>query len=928
MRPSRWQLRLLGPLEVVFEDSTIDVGGPRQRALLAFLALNANRVVPRERIIDALWGERPPRTAKNSLQVAVHELRRALPAESVQTHGGGYRLQLDVEEFDLDRFTRLMERARTEDPSRAGATHREAQDQQPGVPLADVPDAPFVPVERERIDELRLLAVERRVDADLAMHRHHELVSELESLAAQNPYRERFRAQLMLALYRSGRQADALEAFRGARSILVEELGLEPSPELQELHAAVLRHDSELGLGDVSPPATNVPAPARPLVGRELELAAITALLRSPDTRLVTLTGTGGTGKTRLALEVAHQLLDDFDRRVLLVDLAPLRDSALVGPTTGRVLGIRDVEDESLVPRIASAIGDNSALLVFDNFEHVLDAAPFVSELLARTPRVRALATSREPLRIGAEWEYRVSPLELPAADAPLAASSRSDAVALFVARAQTAQREFSLTAENAAAVVGICRALDGLPLALELAAPRVRVLSPAALLTRLENRLGVLEGGERDLPDRQRTLRAAIDWSYELLESPERALLARLSVFAGGWTVDAAEGVCDADLASLASLLEKSLVQSTPTSAGEPRFSMLETIREYALGRLSDTEEIGPVRDRHAAYFATLAEGLEPALHTAPALDEAEREHDNVRAALTHALSRRDATLALRLCSFARLWYVRGYLIEGREWIERSLSLEDAAPAERARVLYWSATLRWTSGEHELAIEQARESLRLGRAVGDERTQVHALTALGLAHLGAGDLLESRRFHAESLELAREHGHERSIANSLSNIADIESTLGNHDVAETLARESLEINRRIGDDAGMGVALLLLAVSMLERGGDEDAVPMIVESVRCFRNVDFKDFLASGLVALARAEDSSDPFGAAVLLGAARTIRASLGHSQFPWEQAWFDTTLERVRVELGDELTEEALSKGSSFPDHTIDGKLTPSG
>ena len=390
--------------------------------------------------------------------------------------------------------------------------------------------------------------------------------------------------------------------------------------------------------------------------------------------------------------------------------------------------------------------------------------------------------------------------------------------MALFVARAQTAQREFSLTAENAAAVVGICRALDGLPLALELAAPRVRVLSPAALLTRLENRLGVLEGGERDLPDRQRTLRAAIDWSYELLESPERTLLARLSVFAGGWTIEAAEGVCDADLASLASLLEKSLVRSTPGSAGEPRFSMLETIREYALGRLSDAGEIESVRDRHAAYFATLAEGLEPALHTAPALDEAEREHDNVRAALTHALSRGDATLALRLCSFARLWYVRGYLIEGREWIERSLSLEDGALEERARVLYWSATLRWTSGEHELAIEQARESLRLGRAVDDERTQVHALTALGLAHLGAGDMLESRRYHVESLELARKLGHERSIANSLSNIADIEATLGNHDEAETLARESLEINRRIGDDAGTGVALLLLAASTLER--------------------------------------------------------------------------------------------------------------
>ena len=915
---------MLGPLEVVSEDSVIDLGGPRQRTLLAFLALNANRVVPRERIIDALWGERPPRTAKNALQVAVHGLRRALPADRVQTHGPGYRLQLDADELDLDRFARLVERARTEDPSRAAATLREALDLHRGIPLADMPNAPFVPIERERIDELRLLAVERRIDADLALHRHHELVPELESLAAQNPYRERFRAQLMLALYGSGRQADALEAFRAARTVLVEELGLEPSHELQELHAAVLRHDRELVPGDLSVPTTNLPAPARALIGRELEVAAITALLRLPDTRLVTLTGTGGTGKTRLALEVAHELLEDFDRRVLLVDLAPLRDPALVGVTTGRVLAVRDVEDESLVPRIESAIGDNDTLLVLDNFEHVLDAAPFVSELLARIPRIRVLATSREPLRIGPEQEYRVSPLELPPADATLAASSRSDAVALFVARAQTVQREFSLTPENVAAVVGICRALDGLPLALELAAARLRILSPAALLTRLENRLGVLEGGERDLPDRQRTLRAAIDWSYELLESSERTLLARLSVFAGGWTVEAAEGVCDADLASLVSLLEKSLVRSTPGSAGAPRFAMLETIREYALGRMSDAGEIESLRDRHAAYFATLAEGLEPTLHLAPALDEAEREHDNVRAALEHALSRADTTLALRLCSFARLWYVRGYLIESRGWIEGSLSLEGGAPEARARVLYWSATLRWTSGEHELAIEQARESLQLGRAVADERTQVHALTALGLAHLGAGDLLESRRAHAESLELARALGHERSIANSLSNIADIEATLGNHDEAETLARESLEINRRIGDEAGAGVALLLLAVSTLERGSEEAAVPMIVESVRCFRSVDFKDYLASALVALARAEAPSHPPSAALLLGAARTIRAELGRSQFPWEQAWFETTLERVRAELGDERTEGAVSEGSAFPERTIDDAL----
>ena len=924
----RLEFRILGPLEVRSADGVVDVGAPRQRSLLAFLALNANRVVPRDRIVDALWGERAPQTARNALQVAVHGLRQALGRDRVQTQGAGYMLVLEPDELDFDRFTHLLERAEGEGATAAASTLREALALHRGASLADLPDAPFVGAERERIEELRLVALERRIAADVELGRHAELVPELEALADEHPYRERVRTQLMLALYRSGRQADALEAYRQARAALVDALGVEPSRELQELHAAILRQDEALDplvRRDTSP-ATTLPVAPKPLVGRQLELASVTALLRTPGVRLVTLTGPGGTGKTRLALEAGRHLLGDLPGAVHFVDLAPIRDSSLVGPTVARELGVRDAEEERLVERIGAAVGDREILLVLDNLEHVLEAASLIAELLARVPALQVLATSREPLRIGAEHEYRVPPLGLPprSGSVPIEVAGKAESVELFVARARAARPDFELTNENVASIVDICHDLDGLPLALELAAARMKLLSPAALRDRLDRRLDVLGDGRRDLPDRQRTLRATIDWSYGLLDAPEQELLARLSVFVGGWTLEAAEDVCGADLSSLGSLVEKSLVRSLPDAAGEPRFSMLETVREYALERLLESKDAKLTRTRHAEHFAAVAERLEPELHTARALDEAEREHDNVRAALDYALANGQAALALRLCALARLWYVRGYVNEGRAWIERSLSLEGGTPARLTKVLYWSATLRWTGGDHELAIEHAHESLRLAQAVGDELAQFYGLTALGLAHLGAGDLLTSRRFQAESLALARELGRERNIALSLSNIADIEAGLGNHEQAELLAHESLEISRRVGDVEVMGVALLILAASALERGRAEDAVPMIVESIRCFRSVDFKDFLASSLVALARAEAPGNPTRAARVLGASRTIRAPLGPSQFPWEPDWYDTTLERVRAAVGSERADEALSQGASAAEETIDEEL----
>jgi predicted ATPase/DNA-binding SARP family transcriptional activator len=927
VRPTRRQVRVLGPLEVTAEGSAIDLGAPRQRALLALLALNANRVLPRERIIDDLWGEQAPRTARNALQVAVHGLRRALGSDTVSTQGDGYRLALGEGELDLEHFTRLVSRAEAEDPEHAAATLREALDLHRGIALADVPNAPFVAAERERIEELRVLALERRIDADLARGATAELVSELEALAVAYPFHESFRRQLMLALYRSGRQADALEAYRRTRSELVDELGVEPSRALQELEAAMLRQDPSL---DVRPRAerargTRLPTPARPLIGRELEVAAVTALIRTPDVRHVTLTGPGGTGKTRLALEAARELEPDFAGSLYLVDLSPLRDPALVESTVAHAVGVNADADVDLAERIAATIAGDETLLVIDNFEHLLDAAPFVARLLAQVPQLRVLATSREPLRIAAEHEYRVPALGLPppGAKAPEDVSQAS-AVALFVARARAARADFELSAENAEAVVDICHALDGLPLALELAAARVRLLSTPELRDRLENRLELLGDGPRDLPDRQRTLRSTIDWSYELLDEREQRLLASLAVFAGGWTLGAAESVCDAEISTLGSLVEKSLVRSRPDAAGGTRFSMLETVREYALARLTASGELDDVRDRHASYYADLAVRLQPILERQPAVEEAAREHDNIRVALAHTVERGDGETALRLCGIARFWYARGYLGEGSAWIERTLALEAGPAAQRARVLYVGSTIAWSSGDHERAIAYANESLRLARDVGDEIAEVGALTALGLAHQGEGDLLASREYHRECLARARALERDRWVAVALHNIADLEVMLGNYERAEQLGYEGLEINRRIGDVEGTGVTLLVLASSLLERGKDDEAAPMIVESIGCFRLVEFREFLASSLVALARARAATDAEPAARLLGAARTLRMPLGPSQFLWEQAWFDSTLARVRAEIGDTRADSALADGASRPDGVIDEVL----
>src|SRR5581483_10777543 len=498
MRGVSAQFGLLGPLVVSVDGEPVPLGGRRQRALLGALLLQPNRIVSLDHLIDAVWGEAAPDTARNTVQVYVSQLRKLLPDGALETAPPGYRLAVAAETIDAFELERRADEGRAAlaagDAARAAETLRAALDLWRGSPLPDL-DGVVAVAEVARLEELRLAATEDLVDAELALGRQARLVGELERLVAEHPLRERLRAQLMLALYRSGRQADALAVYQRARRTLLDELGLEPGESLRELERRILAHDPSLDL--VAPPVAQprrIPVPPTPLLGRERELAALLDLARREDTRLVTLTGIGGIGKTRLALELVHRLAAEFRDGAAVALLARLDDDALVARAMLEALELPETGIDAEAALVA-ALADAQLLLLVDNFEQVLEAAPLVARLLEAAPALTVVATSRAPLRVRAEHEFVVPPL------------AEDEAAELFVARAHAADPAFALTEENAGAVAELCERLDGLPLAIELAAARTKLLSPAALLARLGNRLELLTGGSRDAPRHQQTL-------------------------------------------------------------------------------------------------------------------------------------------------------------------------------------------------------------------------------------------------------------------------------------------------------------------------------------------------------------------------------------------------------------------------------------
>jgi predicted ATPase/DNA-binding SARP family transcriptional activator len=757
-RPDRLWIELLGPVEAVVHGRAVALGGRRPRTLFALLALRPGQVVASEAIVDALWGEDPPLRARESLQMHVSRLRKAFAdlgtdAGRFVRRAGGYMLDTSGGDRDLDQWHGALGRARRAreagEPAAARAEIDAGLRLWGGQPLGGVVLNNVLAAERARLEEQRLEAVIEGIELDLELGRHGEVLGQLDALALAHPFAEHLVELQMLALYRSGRQADALAAFRAARDRLVEELGIEPGERLCALHEDVLRHSGELAApkaarrasrdeavteprGAPSSAPRPLPVPPNRTIGRDRELAAIGAGLRSRATRLLTLTGPGGVGKTRLAIEAARAVEGDFADGACFVSCAPLRDPAQVASAIAEALGAGVLGGESPAQAAERFLATKHLLLVADNFEHVLAAAPVVGGLLAGCPNLTVLATSREPLALQAEERRPVAPLAVPDSGA----SPEADAVTLFSDRARARDPGFALDEVTAAAVAQICRRVDGLPLAIELAAARCGILSPSEVAERLDEALAAPGAGARDAAARQQTLRATVDWSHALLDDDERAGFARFAVFAGGATVHATEAVTGARLWTIDGLVTKSLLVRRRQPSGPTRLHMLETIRAYAADKLAARADGHEIRERHYRHFLALAErhGAERVLMDADCqghIERLETEIDNLHAALAWAIERRDARAALRLCvALEHFWWISMRYEEAISWIDRALDLPAAKAdaALRVRALCSKGLALWPFRRNAEIRSTLAEADRVARALGDPLIVSHAL--------------------------------------------------------------------------------------------------------------------------------------------------------------------------------------------------------
>jgi non-specific serine/threonine protein kinase len=608
-----------------------------------------------------------------------------------------------------------------------------------------------------------------------------------------------------------------------------------------------------------APPRSNLPVPATPLVGREEELDAVLALLRQPAARLVTLTGLGGTGKSRLALEAATTIRDDFDG-TFFVDLSPVHDPQLVATAIADVLGVRDRPDQTLVAAIAERLGDGTALLVLDEFEQVLPAATMIGELLGASPGLKVLTTCRTQLRIRGEREYAVPPLAVPAGGA---AAATSPAVQLFVERAQEVKPSFELGDDNLAAVAEICRRLEGIPLAIELAAARVKLLTPEQILGRLEEkRLAFLTGGGQ-----QDSLRDAIEWSYNLLDDRAKDLFARLGVFVGGSSLETAEAVAGEPLGlefgevldAIAGLVDNGLVRQGESAEGEPRFRMLETIREYAIEKLTDAGALAETRTRHLERYVALAETAEPELTRAGQavwLERLTEENDNIRAALAWSFESGQVELGLRLAgSLVRFWSIRGLMSEGRRWLAAALEAAAGVPPGVLGKAYFSAGYAALGqGDYAQAKPFFEESLALGRDAGDVRLEAQALQQLGWLAMAGGARDDASDYAGKALELARGIGDKLVQSGALNILAEVAAEQGDGTAANALYEQSLALRRELGDKRLIANSVLTLGRAELTRGETAHATSLLQEGCGIARQLGDTWSVSLALVNLGRA--------------------------------------------------------------------------
>jgi predicted ATPase/DNA-binding SARP family transcriptional activator len=876
---------ILGALTVADGERRIVVPGAKPRTLLVLLVLHAGRVVPADRLVDGLWGEDLPADPANALQALVSRLRRVLDPtgelELVASRPPGYLLAVDPEQVDAVRFEHLAAEGHTAlaagRPDVAAALLAEGLALWRGPALADVAHESFAVGEVARLTELRLAAVEDRVEADLALGRHAAVVGELEALVAEHPLRERLRGQLMRALYRSGRQAEALETYRRTRRLLGEELGLDPSPELRRLEAAMLAQDTGLDPPAEAParPRTNLRVPLTSFVGRDEELTRVAALL--DQARLVTLTGPGGSGKTRLAVEVASGLADRVPDGVWLVELAPLRDEGAVAAAAAAALGVRGgfrpgvapvAPQEDAVDRLVELLEAKRLLLVLDNCEHLVDAVAGLAEvLLTSCPGLRILATSRETLGVGGERRWPVPGLGTPppGLDDPGRLLDYG-AARLFVERAGAVAPGLELSDGGVEAVGEICRRLDGLPLAIELAAARVPALTVQSIAARLDDRFRLLIGGSRTALPRQQTLRAVVDWSWELLSEPEQATLRRLAVFTGGSTLEAAEEVCGPAAATggseppggvvevIARLVDKSLLVAEPGWDGQPRYHLLETVRAYAADRLAEAGETERLASAHAELFARLAERADPELRGPGQLDwmrRLEADHDNLRAALRWAVAAGDGELALRLAApLSWFWYLRGDRRDAAEWLPAALAVDPTVTSTaKARVLVASAIFRVEGGDPKgvaAAGELAEEARAVAEHLGDEPNVAWAEVALAQLTFMSGDQALGMELLERALTVVRAAEDRWTEAAALMARAEIARYSGDLAACRRDAEAGLAGFRARGERFGMAYALDTLAFTAETAGDYRRAVALVEAATGLAEELRVPEFVAA----------------------------------------------------------------------------------
>ncbi len=923
-------LRLLGPLEVIDATGTpVDVGSPRHRETLAALAVDAGRVVSTDMLLDRVWGENGRGGTLANLQAVISRLRARLrdagvPAEIV-TAPPGYRLEIAAAAIDAHHLAAGVDGARTALAAGDVPTAQEhlaaALGWWRGEPLADVPQM-FARAEALRLEGVRLTGEELAAELDLRAGNAPAAVSRLQDLSVQHPLRESVRGQLMRALYLAGRQADALEEYADLRTRLVEELGVDPGPAVQRLHQQILEQDPALRPAHHAPPQrAPEPRPSEPrpsripstdllgdLVGRDRDIDYLLDLLRSPTSRLVTVTGVGGCGKTRVALAVARTAEDHFADGVALVPLAPLGDPSAVIPAIAHAVGVAEGGDPFTA--LLDLLRGREQLLVLDNAEHLVDAWPEVATLAAACPGLRILVTSRIPLRVRGEVLYPLTPLDQPAA------------ARLFASRAATVAPGTRLAPDDPD-VLHLCQRLGGIPLAIELAAARVRLLSPADIVARLDEVMAA--EGARDLPPRQRTMRAAIDWSFELLSPAEQSAFPRLAVFVGGFDLDAAAAVlADLDdanaLALVDALVEQSLVVAEPRADHGPRFRLLEPVAQYALSRLSEADE-RTARDAHLAHFTGLAAHYEPSLRgpgTVDTLAAIEREHANMTAAIEWALRSGQADqggwLGWHLWLF---WWVRGALREGRRLMTAVLG---DARDDRVRVRSGAvaAALAFAQGDLEFAREHWRTASDLARSIDDPEGLPYAYGGIGLVALAEDDLDTAVAVFTETIGLAEVAGLGGEWLWTLSHVwlGTVELLRGAADRAAALVDDALAAGRRRHDPLAVYIALFTAVQVSVVRGDFERARAQIAEGVALSQDTGDHANLAYLLEALAVVEsldEAGDLARVGVLRGAAAELRAGTGGNVYGYyrpDEALIEQASATARASRGPSYDDDVAS------------------